>query len=526
MPIRMVEDDNQEQQQFNDDNNNNDSGGGGGQGSGGGPGLGTLLGFLPILFGLFRNRPILLVFFLVVGGFFYFKGCNFLGGNGGNSDTSMNTGCQMNQKIYDQAEVFESLNPDKTPLPEATSLERFAPRRGDQGQQGSCVGWGSSYGARTILQATTTGQNPDDIVFSPSYLYNTISLQGCDGSYIFKAMEVLTKEGVLPLKDFRYNDRDCDTKPDARQKTEAAQYKMRGYQRLTSSGDKYDVDFQGVRQNIAAGAPVVIGMTVTKTFTYDMMGRKVWHPTQAEYDGQGSLGGHCMCVIGYDDRIEGGAFQIMNSWSPKWGENGLAWVRYKDFLHFTKEAYGLYPMAKRGDAANKQFACAIGLVDVSNKQYMPLLSAGGNLFKTIKPVTKGAKFKIEVKNTVECYTYLFGQETDNSSYVLFPYTPKHSAFCGITGYRLFPKDYSLQPDQVGNKDFMAIVVTKQAIDYKQLNNTINASKQATYQGKINEALGSIAIKNVRFTNNNNTFGFETTADEKSAVAIVLEVNKQ
>ena len=38
-----------------------------------------------------------------------------------------------------------------------------------------------------------------------------------------------------------------------------------------------------------------------------------------------------MCVIGYDDYFEGGAFQVMNSWGKEWGEDGLFWMRYNDF---------------------------------------------------------------------------------------------------------------------------------------------------------------------------------------------------
>ena len=54
--------------------------------------------------------------------------------------------------------------------------------------------------------------------------------------------------------------------------------------------------------------------------------------------------------------------------------------------------------------------------------------------------------------------YLFGEETDGSSYVLFPYTEKHSPYCGITGTRLFPSDHSLEADDVGTVDVMAVVV--------------------------------------------------------------------
>ena len=68
-----------------------------------------------------------------------------------------------------------------------------------------------------------------------------------------------------------------------------------------------------------------------------------------------------MCVIGYDDNRQ--TVQIMNSWGSEWGDNGIAWVPYDAFQHFTKEAYGLYPM---GDAAKydpNKLAVKFGLVD-------------------------------------------------------------------------------------------------------------------------------------------------------------------
>jgi C1A family cysteine protease len=68
------------------------------------------------------------------------------------------------------------------------------------------------------------------------------------------------------------------------------------------------------------------------------------------------FGGHAMCVIGYDDRKEGGAFQIMNSWGNDWGVNGIGWVLYKDFKHFVREAYGLDPMPKQGTAIAQNLA--------------------------------------------------------------------------------------------------------------------------------------------------------------------------
>ena len=36
--------------------------------------------------------------------------------------------------------------------------------------------------------------------------------------------------------------------------------------------------------------------------------------------------------------------------------------------------------------------------------------------------------------------------------VLFPYTEKHSPYCGTTGTRVFPRKQSLTADDVGTRD--------------------------------------------------------------------------
>ena len=522
MPIRMVKDDDD---QSSDNNYGPPSDGGGGSGSGGG-GRNPLLGFLPLIIGFLFKNPKMLLVVAAIGAIFYFKGgCSGLLEKP--ADEALATGCSMSKEEYDKAEVFASLSddPQKNAIPEMVSLLRFAPERLNQGQQGSCVAWSSAYGARTILESSRTGQNPNDIAFSPSFLYNQISLEGCQGSYVIKAMQLMAQQGALPMKEFGYTDRDCDAKPDAQQKIDAAAYKMRGYNRLSMDGDDYAVDFGAIKQNLAQGAPVVIGMMVGGSFMQTMLGQKVWHPTQEDYQKYG-FGGHAMCVIGYDDNLEGGAFQIMNSWGKEWGENGIGWIRYKDFMYFVVEAYGVDPMAKVGAAANAKFACTFGLIDNKTKNYFPLKQKENNVFQITTPIKKLDKFKIEVQNQIECYTYVFGQETDGSSYVLFPYTPKHSAFCGITGTRVFPRDYSLEADNIGNKDFMAVVVTKQPLDYKQLNTTINGIKLPSYQEKINKALEGSLLKNVKYTVVDSKIGFEAETETNNAVVAIIEIDKK
>lgn len=522
MPIRMVDDDNQQQDYVPTNDGGGSRGGSGGGLPGGG---GCLTAFLPIILKLVFKKPLIGIPIILIGAFILLKS-GLLGGGGlpnQSNQTSLATGAELKEEVYDKAEVAAALSEyEKNPLPEYVSLLKFAPSRMDQGEQGSCVGWGSSYAARTILEASSTGMDPDEIAMSPSFVYNQIGLENCQGAYILNACKVMSELGDIPKKYFEYTDQSCSREPNQQILQAAQQFKIRGYERLSKDGDDYTTDFFAIKQYLAKGAPVICGMMVGGSFMQDMQGQKVWTPSLYDYDMEG-FGGHCMCIIGYDDRLEGGAFQIMNSWGPSWGENGVAWVRYKDFMHFNKEAYALQPLPKRGEMAARKFECAIGLVNNDTKQYIGLRNSE-NVFQTSSPIAKGTKFKIEVQNSIECYIYIFGQETDGSSYVLFPYTPKHTAFCGITGYRLFPKNQSLQADNLGNKDKMAIVVTKEPIDYNQINTAINTAT-GDYKVKVMSALNSMALTNVQYGSNKGRIVFSAESENKNAVVSIIEIDK-
>ncbi len=524
MPIRMVDDNND-----NYSNENENTGGGGGGNRGGGGGM--LMQLLPMLISLLIRNPKLLLVALVVGGFVFFKGgCSGLMPSNQNN-TSLKTGGNLDPQEYAKAQVYEGLDESKNNLPEYVSLANFAPQRRNQGEQGSCVAWSSAYAARTILQAASTGENPDATAFSPAFMYNQIKLDGCQGSYIIRAMENLTRVGAVVDNRFPYTDKDCDRQPNGGLINEAAQYKMLGFTRLSGNESTNNLDIHAIKEHLAKDVPVIIGMMVGGSFMQGMMNNEVWHPNDEDYN-QIGFGGHAMCVIGYDDRKEGGAFEIMNSWGPEWGKNGIGWVLYKDFKHFVREAYGLDPMPKMGNAVAQNLACTFGLVEGTTKQYIPLQNTGGNVFSTIQPIKKGTTFKVEVKNEVPCYVYVLGKETDGSSYVLFPYPTKtdptktmFSPYCGITGYRLFPKGKTMQADEIGNKDFMAIITSTQPLDVFQLNNAVNANKSLGFENAINKAIGRNAVGNVSFNASNGIFGFNTTVGDKNAVAMIIGIDK-
>jgi len=528
-----------------DPQDNSGDQGGGGFDSGGGGGDGGIFGVLFLLLGLFRGRGLIVLLLILGAGYFFFGrgGCNNVGsGAAHQAAQQLSTGGYLDPKQFEKANIYESLDSTKDPLPEAANLQKFAPAVGDQGHQGSCVAWSSAYAARTIEEAARTGQDPNSLRFSPSFLYNQIGLDNCDGSYIERAMEFMTKSGSVPYTEFPYDDQDCARQPDQQLLEEARQYKMRGFNRLTPGDRNNVIDLHAIKENISQGAPVVIGMQVGGSYMQPMMGQDVWNPTEEDRSMIG-FGGHAQCVVGYDDRKYGGAFLLMNSWGSAWGTNGFAWVRYPDFKYFVREAYGIEPMQMVGAAANAPFACEIGLVQVHYEgkktltgDYIPLRVKSDNVFETIDPVKMGDRFKMEVKNVTECYVYVFGKETDGTSYTLFPYPAtnnpektKYSPFCGITGYRVFPKDKSMTPDSIGTRDEMAVVVSQQPLDWYALNNAISQNPGRDYAARLNAALGDKLMRNVPFKSTakgNMQFTVQDArGDRNGVVATIVEISK-
>lgn len=478
---------------------------------------GGLASLLPMLISFIIKKPKLLIPIAIIAILFYFFGGNLFSSESAQMQQALSlfTGAEFDQAKYDETQVFEPLADNiNNPLPEKVTLIEFCPTRRNQGSQGSCVGWSSAYAARTILAARASGLDPNKVAISPSSVYNQIALPNCQGAYIMNAMELMQQKGALLWDEFPYNENNCSTKPTASAMQKASLFKTKGYNRLTPGSDPRGVDLLAIKQNLAQGAPVVIGMMVGGSFMRDMYGKNIWLPTQSDYNMSG-FGGHAMCVIGYDDYLKGGAFQIMNSWGEEWGQQGIAWVKYSDFEYFTKEAYGLYPMGDANKFDPKRFELSFGLIDQSNNKVIHLKHDGGRTFSTIEKFKKMGKFKIQVTNNIECYTYIFGSEVDQRSYVLFPYTKKHSPYCGITGTRVFPKDASLQADEVGSEDLFAVVVSKEPLNYVELNDRIN-SLQDNFESRIIRLLsvsGGV----------NNTAKYST---DKGLVSLTSSINGQ
>jgi hypothetical protein len=414
---------------------------------------------------------------LFVGLFGFFVGCPALTPD---ERQRQATGADISAEAYRQVREYAPLAPVEA-LPRRASLVAFCPRPRGQGDQASCVGWSSSYCARTILEAIATGQDPNVIAFSPSFLYNLAKNADChSGTYISRGLMALRESGTLPLSEFPYRPEYCDRLPTATEAVSARRYRIRDYVRLSGAA-LFSANLSAIKQHLAARLPVVVALACGGTFA-ELVGSPLWRPSPEDYrrldlykSGQrheSGLTGHAMTVVAYDDEKYGGAVLLFNSWGSRFGEEGMCWVRYDDFLNWCLEAYSIYGYEGEAEGA-VPLRLAVGL-RTSRGTALALARTSGFGLRTVEPVRPGEKFRLEVSNNLPCHLYVFGRDTlHHSLQLLFPYTPQHSSFLGLTGTRLVPNDHTYMMDYERTEEPMLVIVSTTELNPQHLLDSLN-----------------------------------------------------
>jgi hypothetical protein len=224
-------------------------------------------------------------------------------------------------------------------LPEKVDLSPLLPTPGDQGEQGSCVGWAVAYATRSYYVGASSGRkiNPKN-AFSPAYVYNQINLrdEGCNsGSKISDALNLLQYQGVATLDDFPYIETQCSKRPAEEIIVSAKKNKINSWQMIERGG------IEIIKGELYKKNPVIVGMDFPNSF-YEIRGPHIFSDTRSR-----SVGGHAMVIVGYDDKKS--AFKIINSWGQNWGEGGFGWVNYFAMTNRGREYYVMNVQSERPD---------------------------------------------------------------------------------------------------------------------------------------------------------------------------------
>jgi len=381
------------------------------------------------------------------------------------SDALVGTGCLFNSERLKRERIFTYNNEEDKPNLEmlsSYSLEDYLPAIGDQGDVGSCVGWATTYYGFTIIKRMEHGK--DYPVFSPLSVFNRFSyFKGTDpcqnGAYIDECLNILVSKGSPFEKD--YDKPNCSVDPSKKRFKDC----LYNYERLQHNNATQ------IKLALANNNPVIIGMNV-------FSGGKGNNLNSRFLDSNGvvkmdnfrsnkhRVGGHALCVVGYDDEIGGGAFKIVNSWGKDWGKNGFFWLKYSD-LEVVRCAYALIANEKVASVKSKfktknlaitnynkknMYVCLgyetetgvktkgwyliqagqtrwIGVENrTSNEIYYMLMNENGNLFQAHSkifqyPANPSRSFDYNNDQDAEVYNY----------FKIEPLNKKKTQYCKISG---------------------------------------------------------------------------------------------
>jgi hypothetical protein len=221
--------------------------------------------------------------------------------------------------------ISVSKNTVVTTLPPTTLPANFQlnmPPVQNQGGEGSCVPFATTYAARSVEQYYKTGAssyNYSTNVFSPEFVYNQTKTSDCgSGTGVITALDFLKASGVCSWQSMPYSSSNgCSLMPTSTQSAEATNYKISSYSKIAVT------DITAIKTMLVNHHAVIITVGTDNSFTQATPGF-IWK----SYSGAMGIS-HCLVISGYNDAKH--AYQVMSSWGTGWGESGYSWIDY-DFL--------------------------------------------------------------------------------------------------------------------------------------------------------------------------------------------------
>lgn len=286
-----------------------------------------------------------------------------------------------------------------------STLPSFPPI-GDQGDQGSCVAWASTYyqaSHETALAKGLSNKNSTAGVLSPKWTYNMINYGVDGGSSFLDAYQLLSQNGAVSIANFPYDGNylswDLNT-----QDWVAATSNRLGAAKYLEGVNTSPQNLTHIKQALSNGHILTFA-----TYFYGWVFTTIQAnaETQNRFVGQQAAswvnsptGGHMITIVGYDDNVwidvnqngqvdpgEMGAFLVANSWGSDWGNNGFIWISYDAFLSASAVPNG--PSEGRVSAASGSNDLLVSAV-AKAPHYTPQLVAQFTLEQTMRDQIKVA----------------------------------------------------------------------------------------------------------------------------------------
>jgi hypothetical protein len=445
-------------------------------------------------------------------------------------------------------------------MPAAVSLENFCPEPGDQGPYGTCVAFASAYHLRTILYnkvMSEAGQlRNKSLVFSPSYVYEQIKEEGdadCQGgSDPVMAFELMKNLGAATTATCPYA---CGSNVSTDAMLEGLDFRIADYQILylpDETNESFKIN--AVKKALSEGYPCLLGFIVAESFYQT---GPVWREQASDDGPTGKHGRHAMCIVGYNDQKEGGAFRIMNSWGNAWADKGFVWVPYADFAKYALLAIQAYPapleetpvpapspappqptpvdpvldVILSGEAS---FQLNTGEIMSANRvltrnlvveEEVPVTGESLVAYRMDQAYGSGTRFRFFITTNSESYIYAFATDLSGKVNKILPFADNMSPHIGANSQVAFPSETKIvKMDSNPGTDYMLILFAQEPLNAEVMLQEMNKTR-AGLSSKINAALGNklIAPANINYAIDKIGFEVKNTNHKGTVVPLMVEI---
>lgn len=221
-------------------------------------------------------------------------------------------------------------------IPASKDLREGWWKIGDQGETGSCVGWGTADALLRwhLVKANQLGKDEklsvryvwmasketDEFTSMPSTFIES------DGTSLKSALDIVRKYGVVKDKVLPFGSGKLYKEDEKTFYALAAQRKISSYFNLGSNIADW-------RTWLASKGPILTRLDVDATWDK----ASATHGNLDIYQPNTTRGGHCVALVGYTpDR-----FIVRNSWGTSWGDGGFAYASLQYAQAAFTEAYGV-----------------------------------------------------------------------------------------------------------------------------------------------------------------------------------------
>jgi len=224
---------------------------------------------------------------------------------------------------FDKRDYLHMMLPPKA-VPDVVILDKYLPSIRDQGNVGSCVGFGVGVNLTFLAKKLKVYTE----WFSPTWIYNGArfidgNLSQDVGAYPRDALEWIRSKGCLLEHFWPYNPSRVDiSSPSSNFNSEAVKYPIVSYFRVTGGID-------AICSAISQSYYVSIGSVWFDKWMNPPGG--VLPSVNAD---DSIAGGHETCLYGYDKTKQ--IFYGINSWGTGWGNKGLYTMPFSSFSVFNK----------------------------------------------------------------------------------------------------------------------------------------------------------------------------------------------